>query len=65
MNSEDIFADMRISMNSKDIEDIFKERINNKYTANQLDAIKNIILSISKINLKDKEHYNKQLRVEF
>ena len=65
MNSEDIFADMRISMNSKDIEDIFKERINNKYTANQLDAIKNIILSISKINLKDREHYNKQLRVEF
>ena len=65
MNHEDVFEDMCVRMKDDDIEDIFKERINNKYTTKQLDIIKNIIINLSKLKFIDRRDYDKQLRVEF
>ena len=59
MDHEDVFADMCVRMKEDDIEDIFKERINNKYTTKQLDIIKNIIINLSKLKLKDRKDYDK------
>ena len=64
MSKEDIFGDICQRMDSSDIEDIFRDNIRNKYNDTELNVLKNLIINLSKLNLLNRDMYDKHFRKE-